>query len=75
MKNYYFLFGYDACMIFHEHHDTIQDKANDIMKESYGVYQYDELEDSPLQLLNAFIGWNDYAPINEELYNLLNQII
>ena len=72
---HYFLFGYDACMIFHEHHDTIQDKANDIMNESYGVYQYDELEDSPLQLLNAFIGWNDYAPIGEELYNILNQII
>ena len=71
----YFLFGYDACMIFHEHHDTIQDKANDIMNESYGVYQYDELEDSPLQLLNAFIGWSDYALINEELYNILNQII
>lgn len=70
---HYFLFGYDACIIFHEHHDTIQDKADDIMMAGYGVYQYDELEDSPLSLLNAFIGWNDYAPIDEELFNLLNQ--
>jgi hypothetical protein len=70
---HYFLFGYDACIIFHEHHDTIQDKADAIMMAGYGAYQYDELEDSPLSLLNAFIGWNDYAPIDEELYNLLNQ--
>jgi hypothetical protein len=73
MKNYYFLFGYDACLTFHEHHDTIQDKANAIMKDDYDTYHYDELEDSPLQLLGAFAGWGDYALINEELYNLLFQ--
>ena len=70
---HYFLFGYDACMIFHEHHDTIQDKADEIMMAGYGTYLYDELEDSPLQLLGAFAGWSDYALINEELYNLLFQ--
>lgn len=70
---HYFLFGYDACMIFHEHHDTIQDKAKDIMNEGYGTYLYDELECTPLSLLNAFIGYNDYAPISEELFNLLDQ--
>jgi hypothetical protein len=62
-------------MIFHEHHDTIQDKANAIMNESYGTYLYDELECTPLSLLNAFIGWNDYAPIDEELFNLLDQTL
>jgi hypothetical protein len=73
MKNYYFLFGYDACHAYvqDKDHETIQDKANEIMQNDYDVYHYDE--HSPLQLLNAFCGWSDFAPISEELYDILKE--
>lgn len=72
---YFYLFGKEACDIY------LQNIGTDMSEEeiarriknttTYGLYHYDESEDSPNDLLRAYDGWQAFADIDESFYNLL----
>jgi len=65
----YFLFGYDACEVYHDSSNI--DKAINKIKKSgdFSVCAYDPITDSPTTLLSEFDGWSGYTEITEEQYN------
>ncbi|MFZ1704353.1 MAG: hypothetical protein WAT79_08395 [Saprospiraceae bacterium] len=70
-KKTFFLFGEDAIKVYDEGDINAVVEAyenNDIM---YSMFAYDSEKTQPIDLLLAFIGWNEFTVITEEEYNLL----
>jgi hypothetical protein len=65
----YFLFGYDACEVYHDKANI--DKAVKEIKKNgdFSVFAYNPLMSSVDALLSAFDGWSGYTEITEEEYN------
>lgn len=66
----YYLFGESAVKAYFEsvHDESDESIANRISEQEFGVFMYDESENHPSDLLEAFIGWMRYAEISQDLY-------
>jgi hypothetical protein len=70
----YYLFGSDAAKIYFEHDPetaTFEQLAEKINRAGCSVFMYDEMQMHPTDLLLAYDGWDGFAEIEAELYNLL----
>jgi hypothetical protein len=81
-KAFYFLFGEDACRKYHEitakksfEDDLTFEEFLEELKKigGFAIHKYIEGE-HPENIMEAFVGWNDYAMITEEEYNLIEEI-
>lgn len=68
----YFLFGEDAIVIYNQEGIKGLKRESKANNTSFGLFMYDKLENNPIDLLNAGMGWNDCTTITEEEFNFLN---
>ena len=72
MENKYLLFGREVCDIYFDEdiHAVIQ-AIEEFNLSSYDTYIL-KPNTNPLELLSEYDGWNGYAVISEEEFNLIN---
>lgn len=73
-KKSYFIFGQIASEIVMEQSEDNAIVAEIINSEcDYAIVEFDAEEDSPGKLLDAYDGWDRYATITKNVYDLLKQ--
>jgi hypothetical protein len=68
----YFLFGQEASIIYMD--EGFKELLDNINYLGYAVFVFEEGRTSPLELLEAYDGWNGFAEITEEEYNILSNL-
>ena len=69
--NTYFLFGRDAIRVYEDDgiEEVVRQYEDNIIL--YETFVFKEGVTTPVELLSAYNGYNDYVTITEEEYNLL----
>ena len=69
---YYFLFGEKICKLYYNTND-FQDVVNKIKEGhcDWSVFCYNENLEHPTELIQASMGWGEFAEITEEEYSLI----
>jgi len=74
MENKYLLFGREVCdILFDEDIHAVIQAIEEFNVSSYDTYIL-KPDTNPLDLLSEYEGWDGYAVISEEEYNLINSI-
>lgn len=68
----YFLFGEDVVTTYYEEGIKRLKQAYEDNNVYFDLFEYNSELNKPIDLLNAAMGWNDYATITEEEFNFLN---
>ena len=72
----YFLFGESSSEYYHQYHGsdiTSEEMAFHINENfDYQIFMYDTDYNHPSDILFEYDGWNGFAEIEEDLYELLN---
>jgi hypothetical protein len=72
MENKYLLFGREVCdILFNEDIHAVIQAIEDCNISSYDTYVLSP-NTNPLELLSEYDGWDGYAVISEEEFNLIN---
>ncbi len=68
----YYVFGSQASQYYFDHSDMPFDEMAAAMEDMhFTTYKYDAAMNHPTDLLLQYDGWQGFAEIEEELYNLL----